>query len=110
MLVVYYIRLEAANGAQWLAADNKKISKGRVKMSVLKNMAFLAGGFLIGTAGVKILSSKEAKKVYAHTTAAVIRAKDCVMTGVTKVREGCDDILADAHDINEIFCSRNELY
>lgn len=70
-------------------------------MSALKNIALLAGGFLIGTAGVKILSSKEAKKVYAHTTAAVIRAKDCVMTSVTKVREGCDDVLADARDINE---------
>jgi len=70
-------------------------------MSALKNIALLAGGFLIGTAGVKILSSKEAKKVYAHTTAAVIRAKDCVMTQATKVREGCGDILADARDINE---------
>ncbi len=70
-------------------------------MSALKNIALLAGGFLIGTAGVKILSSKEAKKIYAHTTAAVIRAKDCVMTQATKVREGCGDILADARDINE---------
>ncbi len=70
-------------------------------MSALENIALLAGGFLIGTAGVKILSSKEAKKVYAHTTAAVIRAKDCVMTQATKVREGCGDILADARDINE---------
>ena len=70
-------------------------------MSALKNIALLAGGFLVGTAGVKILSSKEAKKVYAHTTAAVIRAKDCVMTQATKVREGCGDILAEARDINE---------
>ena len=70
-------------------------------MSALKNVLFLAGGFLIGTAGVKILSSKEAKKVYAHTAAAVIRAKDCVMTKATEIREGCGDILADARDINE---------
>ena len=49
-------------------------------MSALKNICLLAGGFLIGTAGVKILGSREARKVYAHTTAAVIRAKDCVMT------------------------------
>ena len=77
-------------------------------MSALKNIALLAGGFLIGTAGVKILSSKEAKKVYAHTTAAVIRAKDCVMTQATKVREGCGDILADARDINEKRDSKTE--
>ena len=70
-------------------------------MSALKNIALLAGGFLIGTAGVSILGSKEARKVYAHTTAAVIRAKDCVMTEVTKVREGCGDILAEAYDIND---------
>ena len=70
-------------------------------MSVLKNICLLAGGFLIGTAGVSILSSKEAKKVYAHTTAAVIRAKNCVMTKFDEIREGCGDILADARDINE---------
>ena len=70
-------------------------------MSVLKNICLLAGGFLIGTAGVKILGSKEARKIYAHTTAAVIRAKDCVVTKATEIREGCGDILADARDINE---------
>lgn len=70
-------------------------------MSAWKNVALLAGGFLIGTAGVNILSSKEARKVYAHTTAAVIRAKDCVMTKATEIREGCGDVLADARDINE---------
>ena len=70
-------------------------------MSTWKNIALLAGGFLIGTAGVKILGSKEARKVYAHTTAAVIRAKDCVMTKADEIREGCGDILADARDINE---------
>ena len=31
---------------------------------------------LFGTAGVKILSSKDAKKCYTHTTAAVMRAKE----------------------------------
>jgi len=70
-------------------------------MSALKNICLLAGGFLIGTAGVKILGSREARKVYAHTTAAVIRAKDCVMTKADEIREGCGDILAEAHDINE---------
>ena len=74
-------------------------------MSAWKNIALLAGGFLIGTAGVKILGSKEARKVYAHTTAAVIRAKDCVMTKADEIREGCGDILAEARDINEKKCS-----
>ena len=70
-------------------------------MSAWKNIALLTGGFLIGTAGVKILGSKEARKVYAHTTAAVIRAKDCVMTKADEIREGCGDILAEASRLKE---------
>ena len=53
------------------------------------------------TAGLKILSSKDAKKVYSHPTAAVLRAKDCVMQAVTNVREDAEDVYADAKDINE---------
>lgn len=67
----------------------------------LQKLAIFAGGLLCGTAGVKLLKSKEAKKVYAHTTAAALRAKECVMTDVTKVREGCGDIVAEAEEINE---------
>ena len=58
-------------------------------------------GHSFGTAGLKILSSKDAKKVYSHTTAAVLRAKDCVMQAVTNVREDAEDVYADAKDINE---------
>ena len=67
----------------------------------MKKLGLFAAGVLFGTAGLKILSSKDAKKVYAHTTAAAIRAKDSVMTVVTAVREGADDIYADAKAINE---------
>ena len=49
----------------------------------MKHLGLFAAGVLFGTAGLKILSSKEAKTVYAHTTAAVLRAKDCVMQTVT---------------------------
>ena len=62
----------------------------------MKHLGLFAAGVLFGTAGLKILSSKEAKTVYAHTTAAVLRAKDCVMQTVTTIREGADDIYADA--------------
>ena len=67
----------------------------------MKHIGLFAAGVLFGTAGLKILGSKDAKKVYAHTTAAVLRAKDCVMKAVTNVREGAEDIYADAKDINE---------
>ncbi len=63
--------------------------------------ATFVGGVLFGTAGIKILSSKDAKKVYTHTTAAVLRAKDCVMATADTVRENAEDILADAKAINE---------
>ena len=56
---------------------------------------------LFGTAGIKVLSSKDAKKVYTHTTAAVLRAKDSVMETVTTVREIAEDIYADAKAINQ---------
>lgn len=64
-------------------------------------LGLFVGGVLFGTAGIKILSSKDAKKVYTHTTAAVLRAKDTVMTTVTNVRESAGDILADAKELNE---------
>ncbi len=67
----------------------------------MKKLALFAAGVLFGTAGMKILTSKDAKKVYTHLTAAALRAKDDVMTTVTTVREGAGDILADAKEINE---------
>lgn len=67
-----------------------------------KKLALFAGGVLFGTAGIDILKSRDAKKLYTHTTAAVLRAKDCVMKAVTNVREGAQDVYADAQDINEI--------
>ena len=67
----------------------------------LDKIGLFAGGVLFGTAGLKILTSKDAKKAYTHTTAAVLRAKECVMTAATNARENVEDILADAKDINE---------
>lgn len=66
-----------------------------------KNVGIFVGGLLFGTAGLKILSSKDAKKVYTHCTAAVLRAKDCVMQTATCVQENAEDILAEAKQINE---------
>ena len=63
-------------------------------------LGLFAGGVLFGTAGIKILSSQDAKKCYTNATAAVLRAKDSVMETVTNVRENCDDILSDAKEIN----------
>lgn len=67
----------------------------------MKKIGMFAAGVLFGTAGLKVLSSKDACKVYAHTTAAALRAKDSVMTTVTALREGAEDVYADAKAINE---------
>lgn len=67
----------------------------------MKKFGLFAAGVLLGTAGIKVLSSKDAKKVYTHTTAAVLRAKDNVMETVTAVRENAEDIYADAKAINQ---------
>ena len=40
-----------------------------------KKTGIFAGGVLFGTAGIKVLSSKDAKKVYTSCTAAFLRAK-----------------------------------
>ena len=70
-------------------------------MNVYKNLALFAGGVLFGSAGIKLLTSKDAKQVYTHTTAAALRMKESVMSTVTSVQENAADILAAAKDINE---------
>ena len=67
----------------------------------MKQIGLFAAGVLFGTAGLKILGSREAKKVYTGVTAATLRAKDCVMDAVTTVRENAEDIYIDAKELNE---------
>lgn len=73
-----------------------------------KNLAMFAAGTLFGTAGIKVLTSKDAKCVYTGVTAAVLRAKECVMTTVNKVQEGAGDILADAKNANAERAAKEE--
>ena len=67
----------------------------------MKKIGLFAAGVLFGTAGIKLLGSKDAKRAYAHTIAAALRAKEDVMKTVTAVREGSEDVYADAKEINE---------
>ena len=66
----------------------KKFNAGKVGLFV--------AGLAFGTAGIKILTSKDAKKVYT----AVLRAKDTVVKTATTVQENAGDILAEAKQIN----------
>lgn len=70
-------------------------------MSAWKTVRLITYGFLIGTAGVKLLSSKDAKKAYTHITAGVLRCRDQVVKDATILKENCGDIAADAKEINE---------
>lgn len=73
-----------------------------------KHSGVFAAGVLFGTAGIKLLSSKDAKKVYTNCTAAVLRAKDCVMKTATTIQENAGDIYAEAKDINEARAAKEE--
>ena len=65
-----------------------------------KHLAVFAGGVLFGSAGLKLLTSQDAKKAYIHVAAAALRIKDFVMETVTTVEENAADIVASAKDLN----------
>ncbi len=66
-----------------------------------KGIGLFLGGVLMGTAGIRILTSSDAKKVYVQGTAAALRGKEEVMTTATTLRENCEDIYAEAIEVNE---------
>ena len=72
-----------------------------VKKISLKGVGIFAAGVAFGTAGIKVLSSKDAKKAYVHCTAAVLRAKECILDTVAKIQDNASDVLAEAKQINE---------
>ncbi|MBQ6129005.1 MAG: hypothetical protein IJI51_05040 [Lachnospiraceae bacterium] len=67
----------------------------------LKGIGLFALGTLFGLEGIKLLSSKDAKKLYAHCTAGVLRVKDAVLDQVTTLQENSMDIYEEAKAINE---------
>jgi hypothetical protein len=71
----------------------KKIDKAKT--------GIFAAGVLFGTAGIKILASDDAKKLYTNCTAAVLRAKECVLKTAASVQENAEDIYAGAKQIND---------
>ncbi|MBR4183249.1 MAG: hypothetical protein IKQ56_05430 [Lachnospiraceae bacterium] len=67
----------------------------------LKGLGLFALGTVFGLEGIRLLSSKDAKKVYTYCTAGVLRVKDAVLDQVTTLQENCTDIYEDAKAINE---------
>ncbi len=77
-------------------------------MGAIGKIALFVGGTLFGSAGFKLLGSKDAKKVYVQATAAALRCKDQVMKDVETVQENCSDILAEAKAVNEARANKEE--
>ena len=83
------------------AKAQAEAKKQEEKVMNMKKMGLFAAGVLFGTAGIKLLSSKDAKKVYTNCTAAALRAKECVMKTASNIQENAEDIYAEAQQINE---------
>ena len=66
-----------------------------------KGVGLFVLGTLFGMEGIRLLSSKDAKKVYSHCTAGVLRAKDSVVDQIAIFQENCTDIYEEAKAINE---------
>ena len=75
-----------------------------------KKAGIFAAGVLFGTAGIKVLSGKDAKKVYTGCTAAVLRAKECLMKTATTIQENANDIYEEAKQINEERAAEEETF
>jgi len=65
-----------------------------------KHGLLIAGGFLLGTAGVKALTSNTAKKVYVQGVAKGLQAKSCYENIVEQAKSQADDIVAEAKYIS----------
>lgn len=64
------------------------------------HVGIFAGGILFATKGVELLKSREARDVFVKATALGVRNRDDVMKCVTSIREECEDIYADALELN----------
>lgn len=60
------------------------------------NTLLVGGGFLLGTAGIKALTSAPAKKAYVHGIACGLRAKNCYQDMVEQAKAEVDDMVAEA--------------
>ena len=65
------------------------------------HVGIFAGGILFATKGVELLRSRESRDVFVKATALGVRNRDDVMKCVTSIREECEDIYADALELNK---------
>lgn len=75
-----------------------------------KKTGIFAAGVLFGTAGIKLLTSADAKKVYVKCTAAVLRVREYIMKTAVTIQENAEDIYAEAVSVNEERAAAEEMY
>lgn len=105
-----YVRFCEKNTNKIFYPEEELIMLDCLKAINWKKTGLFAAGVAFGTAGIKILSSDDAKNVYSNCTAAVLRAKDCVMNVVSTVQENAEDIYAEAVEINEERAAKKECF
>lgn len=66
-----------------------------------RNALLLGAGFLMGTVGIKALTSPRAKRVYVQGVAKGLQAKAAYQDVVEQAKAQVDDIVAEASYINE---------
>ena len=65
-----------------------------------KDWGLLAGGFLVGTLGIKVLTSQPARDLYVQGVAAGMRARASYQDIVEEAKAQVDDIVAEATYVN----------
>lgn len=65
-----------------------------------RNGLLVGAGFLLGTAGMKALTSKAAKRCYVQGVAKGLRAKTAYQNVVEQAKAEVDDIVAEAAYLN----------
>lgn len=68
--------------------------------SHLKKLGIFAGGVLFGTAGLKVLGSKEGEKIICELPCGRTAGRDCAMKTAESLQADAEDILAEAEEIN----------
>ena len=71
----------------------------KVAKATLKTPWVFAGGVAFGTVGLKLLSSKDAKKGYSVVLSKLYKAKDEVEGTISNIKQHADDVVADAKDL-----------
>ena len=70
-------------------------------MRIYSKLACFIGGVLFGSVGIKLLSSKDAKKAYTHITAAGLRMKDSAINEKRAAKEAEEKAAAEIADEND---------